>query len=145
MSVHGLAEQQSALVAALVLGAACPPGLDPEAVRATRDQLLDKRSRAVARAWPRLAGACGAQWRQRFSAWAGGHAPAGPRLDGYRFARWLAAERDLASSPQLAVAVARVLLGWRETATGLRPRRGPRVVRVGGQNVFAIWRDSTNP
>lgn len=128
-----LAEQQAALVAALVLGAAAPAGLDPARVEATRRQLLDKRSRVVAGCWPELAAAVGPAWRSLFGAWAQGQAPAGPRLEGYRFAVRLAHRPAADDRPETSAAVAAVLLDWRETAAGLRRRHGLRVVRVHGR------------
>ena len=82
-----LADQQAALVAALVAGAGVPEGFDPHRVRATRAALLRKRAGEVAGAWPLLAAAYGAGWTTPFSAWAGGRPPNGSLRDGWDFAR----------------------------------------------------------
>jgi hypothetical protein len=90
-----LAEQQLALVEALVAGAPAPPGFDDRLFHAAKSSLLNKRAGEVAHAWPHLAAALGPQWRQRFRAWAAGRPPHGSLCDGFDFARYLAASGNL--------------------------------------------------
>jgi hypothetical protein len=86
-----LAEDQEALVAALVAGGPVPPGFDAARVAAARDALLRKRSGEVAAVWPRLAASLGPQWTVEFGRWAAGRPPNGALHDGLEFARELAA------------------------------------------------------
>jgi hypothetical protein len=82
-----LADQQAAIVAALVAGAEVPPGFDTHRVLATSAALLRKRSGEVAAAWPLMAAAYGKSWTATFVAWAAPHPPAGSLRDGWDFAR----------------------------------------------------------
>ncbi|MFI6171109.1 hypothetical protein ACIBCN_30320 [Nocardia sp. NPDC051052] len=68
--VDALAERQAALVHALVAGSPAPDGFDTEAVAATAQALLHKRAGEVARRFPLLAHACGADFTEQFVAWA---------------------------------------------------------------------------
>jgi hypothetical protein len=90
-----LADEQSALVAALVSGRPLPAGFDPERVRVARDALLHKRSGEVAAVWPVLAASLGPQWTVRFREWARDHPPRGAYHDGLDFALALAASGQL--------------------------------------------------
>ncbi|MFI9405389.1 hypothetical protein [Nocardia sp. NPDC052316] len=65
-----LAERQAALVRALVAGSPVPDGFDSAAVAAAARALLRKRAGEVARRFPLLAHACGADFTARFVAWA---------------------------------------------------------------------------
>jgi hypothetical protein len=67
---EALAERQAELVRALVSGAATPRGFDAEAVAIASRALLHKRAREVARRYPQLANACGADFTIRFTTWA---------------------------------------------------------------------------
>ena len=89
-----LARAQAELARALGQGAPVPEGFDAERVRAAADALLSKRRRLVQRAWPRLAGALGEDFRARFDAWARENslgAEGSPLADGRRFAEALRA------------------------------------------------------
>ncbi|WP_327142788.1 hypothetical protein [Nocardia sp. NBC_01327] len=66
----GLAEQQAAVVRALVAGAAVPPGFDAADFSATAHALLHKRAGEVAHRFPLLAHACGPDFSARFLEWA---------------------------------------------------------------------------
>jgi hypothetical protein len=92
---HRLAAQQEALVAALVTGAAAPPGFDGNRLDAARAALLNKRAGEVRRSWPMLAASLGPQWTTRFAAWAGTRPPLGALRDGFDFARHLARSGEL--------------------------------------------------
>jgi hypothetical protein len=83
-----LAEDQAALVAALVAGEPLPDGFDTERVRVAREALLRKRSGEVAAAWPILAANC-PQWTVEFREWARGRPTEGSYRDGLAFARYL--------------------------------------------------------
>jgi hypothetical protein len=85
--MSNLADQQAALVAALVGAAEVPAGFDASLVVAARAALLRKRAGEVAAAWPLTAAAYGHQWTATFSAWAAGRPPAGALRDGWDFAR----------------------------------------------------------
>jgi hypothetical protein len=82
-----LARAQDDLVAALVTGAADPPGFDPERVRVQADALLAKRRGLVARLLPDLAEA--ADFPARFTAYARAvpRPPGGSAADAEAFAR----------------------------------------------------------
>ncbi|MDG6109315.1 hypothetical protein Daura_09735 [Dactylosporangium aurantiacum] len=82
-----LADEQRALIDALVGGGAIPEGFAAAGVRATRIALRRKRAGEVARAWPFLAAAYGDRWTATFAAWADGRPPQGSLRDGWDFAR----------------------------------------------------------
>ncbi|WP_330184312.1 hypothetical protein OHB26_12345 [Nocardia sp. NBC_01503] len=65
-----LAEQQAALVRALVAGASVPAGFDAADISATAHALLHKRADEVARRFPLLAHACGGDFTAKFMEWA---------------------------------------------------------------------------
>ncbi|WP_067830744.1 hypothetical protein [Nocardia inohanensis] len=65
-----LAEQQAALVRALVGGGELPPGFDAADVAATAHALLHKRTDEVARRFPMLAHRCGPDFTARYMEWA---------------------------------------------------------------------------
>ncbi|MFF0490194.1 hypothetical protein ACFYTQ_14340 [Nocardia sp. NPDC004068] len=65
-----LADQQAALVRALVAGGPIPAGFDADAVTATAHALLHKRAREIAHRYPLLAHACGPAFTAEFLAWA---------------------------------------------------------------------------
>jgi hypothetical protein len=92
-----LAEQQARLVRALLGRDEAPAGFDAERLRLAGQSLVNKRLREVERAWPALARCLGAEWGERFSAFARTAPPpeaGGPLADGLAFARTLSA-RDL--------------------------------------------------
>jgi len=123
-----LAQQQAALVAALVAGAAVPPGFDADRLAAARAALLNKRAGQVAYAWPALAAGFGPRWRSEFAAWATGRPPAGPLRDGFDLARELARSGAL---PDGAMAELTAREGyWRyDGVRPPRPRRLPARLR----------------
>ncbi|ASF10976.1 hypothetical protein NBRGN_062_01900 [Nocardia brasiliensis NBRC 14402] len=84
-----LAEQQAALVRALVAGAPVPAGFDRAAVAAAAHALLRKRADEVARRFPMLAQACGPDYRERFLAWADGRPKTSTAADAAAFAAYL--------------------------------------------------------
>lgn len=84
-----LARQQAELVAALVGGAATPPGFDEARVAATRRALLRKRAGEAAKAWPLLAAGLGPTWPDVFAAERAGTEPVGGLRDGWDVARAL--------------------------------------------------------
>ncbi|KIA66425.1 hypothetical protein [Nocardia vulneris] len=81
-----LAEQQAALVRALVAGAPVPAGFDRTDVAAAAHALLRKRADEVARRFPMLAQACGPEYRTRFLAWADGRPKTSTAADATAFA-----------------------------------------------------------
>jgi hypothetical protein len=136
MNLASLAARQEALVAALVAGAPLPDGFDPRTVGIAADALRRKRAGEVARAWPLLAAALGTRWRDDFAAWAKTRPPRGSFLDGWDFARSLAASGDL---PLTAIfELARVEARWRQDALGARRRRQPAIRTVPGGAVLQV-------
>lgn len=111
-----LADEQSALVAALVSGRPLPAGFDPERVRVARNALLRKRSGEVSAVWPVLAASLGPQWTVRFLEWARDRPPRGAYHDGLDFALALAASGQLPAAA-LVELQARTRTGW---ATSVR-------------------------
>jgi YD repeat-containing protein len=87
--VTSLAEQQAALVAALVAGGGLPPGFDARKVAAAREALVRKRAGEVAAHWPVLAATLGPQWTVVFGQFAAGRPTAGSLRDGWDLARRL--------------------------------------------------------
>ncbi|WP_107653342.1 hypothetical protein [Nocardia suismassiliense] len=81
-----LAERQAALVRALVAGSPVPDGFDTEAVAATARALLRKRADEVARRFPLLVHACGADFTARFIAWAADKSKTSTASDATAFA-----------------------------------------------------------
>ena len=87
-----LADQQAALLAALVAGGTLPGGFDPADAAATSEALVHKRAAAVAGAEPALARALGAEFSARFAQYAASHPlprRGGVRADVGAFARTL--------------------------------------------------------
>ena len=68
MNRERLADEQAALVRALVGGGPVPGGFDPGRVAATSAALARKRAREVTRAWPVLAADLGEGFSDRFVA-----------------------------------------------------------------------------
>lgn len=124
-----LAEEQEALVRALVAGAPLPEGFDAVRVGAAARALLRKRTEEVLRVWPVLdAGA--------FGRWAAGRPTQGSWRDGWDFAREHRAGLPDAGLAALAMAEALWAYdGVREPRRrrGLRVRRSPQgfVVALG--------------
>ncbi|CAM4422155.1 hypothetical protein NONI108955_26780 [Nocardia ninae] len=84
-----LAERQAALVRALVAGSPVPDGFDTEAVAAAARALLRKRAGEVARRFPLLAHACGADFTARFIAWAADKPKTSTAADATAFAEYV--------------------------------------------------------
>ncbi|QIS06891.1 hypothetical protein F5X71_35350 [Nocardia brasiliensis] len=84
-----LAARQAALIRALVAGASAPTGFDPEDLAAAAHALLRKRAGEVARRYPRLAHACGADFTPLFIAWAAGKPKTTTAADAVDFAQYL--------------------------------------------------------
>lgn len=82
-----LAEQQAALVRALVAGDPPPPGFDTADIAATAQALLRKRAAEVARRFPLLAHHCGPDFTARFIAWARTRPKTTTAADAATFAR----------------------------------------------------------
>jgi hypothetical protein len=121
-----LAAAQAELIQALAAQSAAPEGFDAARFQVAARALVSKRSRAAARAWPRLAGTLGEQWRERFRAFARTcplPCEGGPLADGYAFARFLLRAGKLPDEGRLE-ALAVELRYRRCAAGGLRPRRG---------------------
>jgi hypothetical protein len=145
VSREALADLQTALVAALVAGAAIPPGFDPARVRAARNALLRKRAGEVAATWPALRIRYGPQWMDAFGSFAATRPTRGALRDGWDFARFTSARgephRDAAvedaAVQDAAVEDAAVELAIREAtwrydgSTPPRRRRVPAVRRAG--------------
>jgi hypothetical protein len=150
VSREALADLQAALVAALVAGAATPPGFDPARVRAARNALLRKRAGEVAATWPALRIRYGPQWMDAFGSFAATRPTRGALRDGWDFARFTSAQgephRDVAvqdaavqhaAAQHAAVVDAAVELAIREAtwrydgSTPPRRRRVPVVRRAG--------------
>jgi hypothetical protein len=99
-----LADEQAALVRALVDGGPVPAGFDPDRVRATAAALARKRAREVARAWPALAAELGDDFTARFLADAARRPPparGGALADGLAFAGALAHTRRLSGDARV--------------------------------------------
>ena len=89
----GLAERQSALLAALVAGGPLPAGFDPAQVRAQAVGLAAKRRDTVARVAPELTVLLGPAFGPLFLRYAQQHPQdGGYRADARAFARWALAE-----------------------------------------------------
>jgi hypothetical protein len=98
-----LAEQQRAVVRALVAGGPTPPGFDARRIELTRASLLRKRARGVAAHWPALGAT--PDFQRRFIQWAGKRPPESGHAEGLAFGRdW---GRDLPPAAR----VERVLAG----------------------------------
>jgi hypothetical protein len=81
---RSLADRQTALVRALVLGAPAPSGFHAERVAAARRALLAKRCGEVARHWPALL--ADPSSRSAFMTWAAQRPKTMSFADGYAFA-----------------------------------------------------------
>ena len=121
-----LAEQQSALMAALAGKGPVPDGFDATRVGAAAAALAFKRARGVAQAWPSLRAMLGDNFRTHFADYAATSAvpqQGGPLADGRRFARYLAHRMPLGDAARMqAVALDAT---HRLTTAGLVPRRLP--------------------
>ena len=89
--------------------------------------LADKRARAVARAWPALARGLGAEYPERFAAYARVTPPpdAGSVADGLAFSQILAREQRLPDGARIERML--VTVGVKLRHNRLAARRGPRL------------------
>lgn len=140
----GLAQQQAALVMALMGCGEPPAGFNSANLRAAAAALARKRARSTMRAWPGLTLALGNRFGALFSAYAKATLlprEGGPMADGRAFARWLSARGELPEAGR-AQAFA-VDLRCLATPEGLVQRRCP-ALRVSllskpRRLVMAIW------
>jgi hypothetical protein len=138
-----LAEAQERLLRALAGHGQPPEDFDAGRVRAAAEALAHKRARTVARAWPGLARALGADFAGSFSAFAA-NSPlpraGGPLADGRAFAAHLASRGQLPDAGRLEALA--VDLRYRRMPDGLKPRRGPAFLaawlRGSGRLVLAV-------
>jgi hypothetical protein len=137
MSRAELAARQAALIAALVIGAEVPEGIDAERLAVTCRALLRKRAGEVAAAWPLLAASVGQGWTANFTEWAPRHPPQGSLRDGWDLARDLAAAGALAPRGQEELAAKEVTWRYNGRATPKR-RRLPALRRVPGGVVVQL-------
>ncbi|GGM61621.1 hypothetical protein GCM10011608_53450 [Micromonospora sonchi] len=121
-----LADRQARLVAALVAGAAPPPGFAPAPLAAARAALLRKRAGEVARHWPLLAAGLGARWSATFAEWAADRPTGGGLRDGWDLARTLRTRGTLPPLGARELAVREALFRY----DGQRPPRRRRLPAV---------------
>jgi hypothetical protein len=100
--VSELAQQQEALVRALVAGGATPAAFDARRIELTRRAIPRKRARAVAAHWPALSAT--PDFHERFASWADGRPPASAHDEGPAFARSLGGELSPAARVELVLA-----------------------------------------
>jgi hypothetical protein len=130
-----LAERQAELVATLTSGAPVPPGFDDRLVETARVALLRKRAGEVARQWPALAAAYGANWPREFARWAARRPTQGSLRDGWDLARDLGVSLPASAAEELA---AREVALRYDGVSEPRARRTPAVRRAAGSVVFQI-------
>ena len=132
---RSLAERQAELVATLTSGAPVPPGFDERLVRTARVALLRKRAGEVARHWPAMAAAFGAEWPREFARWAARRPTQGSLRDGWDLARDLGVSLPAAAAEELAAREA----AWRyDGVSAPRARRMPALRRAAGFVVVQI-------
>jgi hypothetical protein len=139
-----IASEQGALVSALVRSGPPPDGFDPSALHVTATSLVQKRMRAVVRAWPALPESLGPRLVELFETYAQREPLpllGGSIADGRAFVRWLAARSELPEACRLEAMA--VDLRYRATARGLAPRRWPSLqiawLPESRRVVVAIW------
>lgn len=139
-----LADQQAALVTALMAQGEPPADFDVVRLRAVAAALTRKRVRAAARAWPGVARALGRRFGELFAAYAEATTlprQGGPLADGRAFARWLAARNELPESGRLQELA--VDLRYTGNPDGLVPRRTPACraawLRRSRRLIMAVW------
>jgi hypothetical protein len=123
-----LAVMQTELVRTLTGQGGASNGLQGARLQATARALRTKRARAVARAWPGLAGDLGDRFAERFAAFAAGTLlphNGGAVADGRAFARWLARSGELGERGRLEAMA--VDLRYAARSDGLVPRKAPAV------------------
>ncbi|WP_066371579.1 hypothetical protein [Herbidospora mongoliensis] len=97
-----LADQQRALLAALVAGAAPPEGFDAERLRIQAGSLIAKRRGLVAVARPDVVQALGSSFGREFQGYASGRPKpqGGSRADAAAFAEWVRSRGLLPEPPE---------------------------------------------
>jgi hypothetical protein len=139
-----LADEQAALVRALVGGGPVPGGFDPGRVAATSAALARKRAREVARAWPVLAADLGEGFTARFVADAARRPPpvtGGALADGLAFARALARQGRLSPNARVEAMLAAARLSARPVRLAATLAGPPRrlVVTVRAPGLGERW------
>ncbi|MBI3725424.1 hypothetical protein HY251_15955 [bacterium] len=118
--------EQSALLSALLGNGRAPEGFDRSRLLAAAEALSQKRSRAVARAWPALARTL-PRFQGRFSEFAA-RTPlpgeGGPIADGRAFVRALDPALAASLGDEARLEVLSVDLRFARVSSGLAPRRG---------------------
>lgn len=115
-----LAQQQTALVAALVSGAPLPSGFDHHKASVVADILRTKRRKALRHAAPELSALLGTEWRQLFDSFAANTVVASngtPLDDAIAFSAWC---RRTSTTP-LSLFRVLICLYWRRIVTRARP------------------------
>jgi hypothetical protein len=121
-----LADQQAALVKAILAGDEPPPDFDAIRLGVAGASLAKKRARAATRAWPGLALDLGGRFRELFAAYAENATlprQGGPLADGRAFASWLADRAELPDAGRLQAMA--IDLRYTSSPDGLIPRRWP--------------------
>jgi hypothetical protein len=139
-----LADEQAALVRALVDGGPVPAGFDRDRVRATAAVLARKRAREVARVWPALAAELGDDFTARFLADAARRPPparGGALADGLAFAGALARTRRLSGNAGVEAMLAAARLSTRPARLAATVAGPPRrlVVTVRAPGLGEHW------
>ncbi|CAN5564662.1 hypothetical protein BH10PLA2_BH10PLA2_39170 [soil metagenome] len=139
-----LAQQQAALVTALLDSGEPPPGFNAANLRTAAAALARKRARSTMRAWPGLTLALGDRFNESFAAYAKLELlpqEGGPLADGRAFAKWLSARNELPAEAR--IQAFEVDLRYRATPEGLIPRRWPafRITKMPNPKrlILAIW------
>lgn len=119
-----LEAREAELVRAL-RGGDPPPGLDERMIALTSAGITRKRTRQVAGAFPALASDLGADYQERFAAFAKTNPPrhGGAIADGLAFGRAVASEQPLSKAATIERMATRSSITFRHAE--LRPRRAP--------------------
>lgn len=132
-----LERAQAALVAALTGTGPPPAGFDAARLEVARKALLRKRSGEVAKAWPLLRAALGAQLLPTFSSWAADRPTTGSWGDGFAFAGYLDERHELPAAARSEWRRRR--LQWSVDRSGaVRRRRLPAAALVDGRLLVQI-------
>lgn len=126
---QSLAVAQANLLRALARLEPAPSGFDVEELAIASSSLGLKRSRAAEKAWPDFAMTLGDRFAELFTEYARQYPtppPAGPAVDGFQFAEYLAG-RDRLSDQARQILLA-MRLHYRCGTTGIEKRRGPVLV-----------------
>ena len=128
---HVLREQQERLVEALTADSPPPEGFDSDRVGLAARTLINKRMRAVVKAWPGLAQSLGAEFEKLFADFArGGSAPdGGAAADAEALSRYLGQTGRLGDEAFVKLLARRAHRGFPIRVARL-PRSGRRVLAV---------------